>query len=155
MNARGIQPSMRAHQGGAALVVGLVLLMVLTVLAISGMNTATVELQMAGNFQYGQSAFQAAEVGIERAMQSNTLSTNTNAPTPATLITGSTSDYYASQVTFTLPNGMTPVPEGGYSMGEGTGFSAYHFDVSSTGTSARNARAVNTQSFYIVGPNNK
>src|SRR5690606_2858774 len=37
------------RQRGAALVVGLILLMVLTVLAISGMNTSTLELQMAGN----------------------------------------------------------------------------------------------------------
>ena len=40
------------RQGGAALVVGLVLLMILTLLAISGMNTSTLELQMAGNFQF-------------------------------------------------------------------------------------------------------
>ena len=37
------------RQNGAALVVGLVLLVVITVLAISGMNTATAELAMARN----------------------------------------------------------------------------------------------------------
>ena len=36
-------------QRGAALVVGLVLLVVVTVLAISGVNTATTELAMARN----------------------------------------------------------------------------------------------------------
>jgi hypothetical protein len=49
------------RQNGAALVVGLLLLMVLTLLAISGMNTASLELVMAGNTQYQQNAFQAAE----------------------------------------------------------------------------------------------
>ena len=39
------------NQQGAALVVGLVLLVVITVLAISGMNTATTELAMARNDQ--------------------------------------------------------------------------------------------------------
>ena len=57
-------PGQRAagrHQRGAALVVGLLLLLVLTILAISGMTTATLELQMAGNRQYQERAFQAAE----------------------------------------------------------------------------------------------
>ena len=38
-------------QRGAALVIGLLLLLVLTVLAISGMNSASVEFLMAGNDQ--------------------------------------------------------------------------------------------------------
>jgi len=142
----------RHHQGGAALVVGLILLMVLTLLAISGMNTATLELQMAGNFQYSQSAFQAAEVGIERAIQLGTPNTSTTPSTPRTLVPNASTDYYESVTRFQLPNGVTFVPNGGFSMGSGAGFSAYHFDVTSTGTSARNARSVNTQSFYIVGP---
>ena len=55
-------------QKGAALVVGMVLLLVLTLLAVSGMNTASTELIMAGNEQYQENAFQAAEIGIEQAM---------------------------------------------------------------------------------------
>ena len=55
-------------QRGAALVVGMVLLVILTLLAISGMNTATTELLMAGNEKYQENAFQAAETGIERTM---------------------------------------------------------------------------------------
>ena len=47
----------RRGQSGAALVVGLLLLLVLTILAISGMTTATLELQMAGNEQYQERAF--------------------------------------------------------------------------------------------------
>jgi len=54
-----------ARQQGAALVVGLILLLVLTLLAISGMTTASLELQMAGNEQYQERAFQAADAGIE------------------------------------------------------------------------------------------
>ena len=48
-------------QSGAALVVGLILLVVITVLAVSGMNTATTELAMARNDQTYENAFQAAE----------------------------------------------------------------------------------------------
>ena len=57
--------SMRPAQRGAALVVGLVLMLVLTVLGISGLNTATLELVMASNTQSQQLAFQAAETGID------------------------------------------------------------------------------------------
>lgn len=141
-----------SRQRGAALVIGLMLLLVLTLLAISGMNTATVELQMAGNQQYGQNAFQAAETGIEQAMAGNTANTNSATTVSVTAIDGSSTDTYESTTSFEAPNGITAVPSGGFSMGSGTSFSAYHFDVTSTGTSARNARAVNTQSFYIIGP---
>ena len=55
-------------QHGAALIVGMVLLVILTLLAISGMNTATTELFMAGNEKYQENAFQAAETGIERTI---------------------------------------------------------------------------------------
>ncbi len=69
----------RARQRGAALVVGLLLLLVLTVLAISGMTMATLDLQMAGNHQFEERAFQAAEAGIERAIAAGIF--DTNAPT--------------------------------------------------------------------------
>src|SRR5262245_66153083 len=80
------------RQGGAALVVGLVLLMILTLLAISGMNTSTLELQIAGNFQFSQNAFQAAEIGLQRAMAGGKFTTNASITTPATLVTGNATD---------------------------------------------------------------
>jgi type IV pilus assembly protein PilX len=58
------------RQRGAALVVGLILLMVLTVLAISVMRTATLELTMAGNAQFRENAFQLAESGIQAIIRS-------------------------------------------------------------------------------------
>jgi hypothetical protein len=59
----------RHRQRGAALIVGLVLLMVLTVLAISAMRTATLDLTMAGNAQFRENAFQLAESGIQTTMR--------------------------------------------------------------------------------------
>ena len=133
------------RQRGAALVVGMILLLVLTVLAISGMNTATLELQMAGNAQYGQNAFQSAENGIERAMRVG------NYTTAAATPLDSVPDHFKTMTTFNNDNGVTDVPEGGYSMGVGTGFKAYHFDVASTGTADRGASSTQNQSFYIKG----
>ena len=148
----------RREQRGAALVVGMLLLLVLTLLAISGMNTSTLELQMAGNFQFSQNAFQAAEIGLQRAMAAGKFATNTEITTLPTLITGSatdTPDTYASKITFDCAkNGETvPPPRPGgpaFSIGENMGFSAYHFEVESTGRSQRGARAVNVQDFYLV-----
>ena len=53
----------RHRQHGAALVTGLILLLVLTLLAVSGMNSASLEFMMAGNEQYCANAFSAAEAG--------------------------------------------------------------------------------------------
>ncbi len=117
------------------------------------MNTATLELQMAGNQQFSQNAFQAAETGLERALQfaqSGNFSTVTPTVTAATSLPGST-DTFDSRIEFNGDNGITPVPAGGFSLGVSTGFQAYHFDITSTGTS-RGATSTHTQSFYIVGP---
>ncbi len=143
-----------AHrQRGAALVVGLILLMVLTLLAISGMNTATLELQMAGNAQYSENAFQAAETGVEAALrtaQVNGTNTANVDPEVTATVAGTTTDKYKILTRHNPDNGVTKVPAGGFSMGVGKGFSAYHFDVTSTGTSSRSATQTHVQGFYVV-----
>ena len=142
----------KSRQKGAALVVGLMLLLVLTLLAISGMNTATLELQMAGNNQFSQSAFQAAESGIEATMQSGSFNTNDDFDSGVIDIPDS-NDTYEATMRFNTDNGLSPDPNGGSSIGEGgIGFNAYHFDIVSTGTSNRDATSTTTQSFYIIGP---
>jgi type II secretory pathway pseudopilin PulG len=152
------------RQGGAALVIGLLLLLVLTILAISGMTTATLELQMAGNTQYKERAFQAAETGIEQAIDTATFDTSTpfvasNQPADGAVdldnLAGDaddceTEDCYDFNMEFDTETGTTIVPGGGYSMG--TGFQAYHFNIESTGRSRRGAEATHTQSIYIIGP---
>jgi type IV pilus assembly protein PilX len=55
----------RHREHGAALAVGLILLVVLTLLAFTGINAATTELAMAGNEQYRKNAAQASGAGIE------------------------------------------------------------------------------------------
>ena len=142
------------RQRGAALVVGLLLLLVLTILAISGMTTATLELQMAGSTQHKEHAFQAAETGIEQALGQATFDTAnalvlTDQPVDTTGGTAN-EDTYDARMEFDKDTGTTIVPGGGFSMG--TGFQAYHFNVESTGSSERGAEATHTQSVYIIGP---
>ncbi|MBW6477301.1 MAG: hypothetical protein K0A95_09535 [Chromatiales bacterium] len=56
--------AMPRKQTGAALIVSLILLMVLTLLGVTAMNNTIMEERMAGNMRDLQIAFQSAEVGL-------------------------------------------------------------------------------------------
>jgi type IV pilus assembly protein PilX len=140
----GISP--RSAQGGAALVIGLLLLLVLTILAVSGMNSASLEFVMAGNEQYRANAFSAAEAGIERTLDAGTfnpavLAQNFNGAVTAT-------DNWATVVNSQLNGNALPALWGN----SWNSFATYHFEIASTGTSARNATAINTQGVAIIAP---
>ena len=137
------------RQSGAALVVGLVLMLVLTVLGISGMNTATLELTMAGNTEAHQDAFQAAETGIDIPIGRRTYTTLN--PTPLAYTPLGDGTYGTQSVTTCMET--TPVPDIAFSMGTTTGsVQAFHFDIVSVGTGPRGATSTHNQSFYVVGP---
>lgn len=161
-------------QNGAALVIGLLLLLVLTILAISGMTSAMLELQMAGNEQYQERAFHSAEAGIERAIARGVYNTSVAIGTwnqdaggnwipergtgtedctqtlPDSGTAADSDDCYEYFMRFDDQAGTTTIPGGGYSLG--SGFEAYHFEIQSFGTSGRGAASDHTQSVYIVGP---
>ena len=148
--------NLQRHQEGAALVIGLVLLVVVTVLAVSGMNTATTELAMARNNQNYENAFQAAETGLEQALSQGSFNTLNNV---ALVQNVNANDTVTSSIQF---QNATLVPDRAFSLGVGSGISAYHFIATATaeskregvagGTTDRDASAVHTQAFYIVGP---
>ncbi len=145
--AGGLRP---ARQSGAALIVGLVLLLALTVIGVSGMNMSTLELTMAGNMQAQEAAFQAAETGIDVPIGQGGFSTvgpQTLAWTPL-----GDASYRTRSVTDCVTT--TPVPDIAFSMGTGSGtVQAWHFDVVSVGEQMnRGASATHNQSFYVVGP---
>jgi hypothetical protein len=142
------------NQQGAALVVGLILLVVVTVLAISGMNTATTELAMARNDQNYENAFQAAESGIEQALSLGAVST----AAPVTMTYTPTS--HESVTTTVQFEDASPVPDQAFSLGAGSQVSAYHFVATSVAqskrapgsTTDRDSTSTITQAFYVVGP---
>jgi type IV pilus assembly protein PilX len=143
----------RRTQGGAALVVGMLLLLVLTLLAISGMNTASLELSMAGNVQYHENAFRAAETGIERAMTLGEF--NPAEPTqrlPATegetLPIPNSSDRFAASIVPQLGGAAQPAIWGA----SWDAFSTYHFQIESSGASARSAVANTVQGVAVIAP---
>ena len=147
---------MKSHskQQGAALVVGLILLVVITILAISGMNTATTSLAMARNDMNYENAFQAAETGLAVALGLGAWDTLAGATVTQTITANET---VTAQIQF---EDSTPVPDKAYSLGVGSGISAYHFVATSQALSMRDpgnptdrdSTAVHTQAFYVVGP---
>ncbi len=127
-------------QRGAALVVGLLLLVVLTLLAIAGMNTASTELVMSGNEQFREGAFQAAETGIERTVAV----LDTIPPGSKPVEKTETLSPNTSYTTTTTYRGEGVVP--GFSQK----FVGYYYDVQSTGRSVRNAASSQTQGAYVI-----
>lgn len=142
------------NQQGAALVVGLMLLVVITILAVSGMNTATTELAMARNDQNYENAFQAAETGLEQALAQGQFSTLANATVTQTI---TSNESVTASIQY---EDSTLVPDRAFSLGVGSGIAAYHFLATSQAeskrapgsTTDRDSTAVHTQAFYIVGP---
>lgn len=147
--------AMTSHrkQQGAALVVGLILLVVITVLAVSGINTATTELAMARNDQNYENAFQAAETGLELALAQGLFNTTAN-----TVVAQSMGNESVNAV-IQFQN-STLVPDKAFSLGAGSGIAAYHFVATANAISQRDpgnpsdrdSSAQHTQAFYVVGP---
>lgn len=148
MNKTHRKTASRLEQRGATLVVGLVLLLVLTVLGVSGITTASLEVTMAGNTQFHQDAFQAAETGIDIPIARRTFSTVAPTILPSTSLGDGIETR--SRTTF---EATTPVPDVAFSMGTSSGsVQAFHFDIVAVGTGPRNATSTHDQSFYVVGP---
>jgi type IV pilus assembly protein PilX len=144
----------KSAQRGAALVVGMLLLLVLTLLAISGMNTASLELAMAGNLQYHENAFRAAEAGVEQALVLGMF--NPSDPPQrlpetegeTTPIPNTSGDGFAATITPQLGG----VAQGALPGSSYMEFSTFHFEVQSDGSSARNAVATAVQGVAVIAP---
>jgi type IV pilus assembly protein PilX len=139
----------RRQQRGAALVVGLVLLAVITLLAVAQINSVSLELKMAGNSQYQERAFQAAETGIEQALATGLFAIpqprdgelHENVPI-------SSSEQFSTTLTADLDGAAQP-PVWGNSWNS---FSSYHFAIRSTGMSSRGAQAIHSQGVARLSP---
>jgi type IV pilus assembly protein PilX len=140
-NVRNV-PTFAASQRGATLIVGLVLLLVLTVVGVSGMNTATMEINMAANTQFQQDAIQMTETGIDAMLATRDYTTDS----ARTLELTGNADYDRRAVTTYRMN--TDVPDAAFSSDE---VEAFHFEVRSVGRGSRNAQSEHAQSFYVVG----
>jgi type IV pilus assembly protein PilX len=138
------------RQVGAALVVGLVLLAIITLLAVAGVNSASLELTLASNAQYRERAFQAAETGIEQTISTGKFVVpeshgehHSNVP-----ISASAAEKYSTTLTADLEGTPQPATWGN----SWNTFSTYHFAIQSTGQSSRNTVTVHTQGIAILAP---
>ena len=148
------QPNM---QSGAALIVGMILLMVMTVLAISTMSTSSLELTMAGNTKYKENAFQLAESGIadgwwqyRRGLRDNIFPMLEEGDILPASVTnrvealGGNYEAVVSGIGNTLP--WRCLSSGGVD----SPYREYHVQVRGTGnTDVRNARSSHTQGFAV------
>jgi type IV pilus assembly protein PilX len=144
-------------QNGAVLVIGLLLLVIITILAVSGMNTATTELIIARNNQSFENAFQAAEYGLEQAIAQGRYSTTEKTDLGQFLLSSNDSVGVVTEF-----EDSTPIPDRAFSLGVSSGNVAFHFVATATAESLRSgststvtnrdASAIHTQAFYVIGP---
>jgi Tfp pilus assembly protein PilX len=141
-----------SRQRGAALITGLVLLAVITLLAVVGMNISNSELASATSEQLRMRAFQAAETGLEHGLiDMKDVGTNTKDPQVFDPVgvtgapedeDGNAIDTFTNTITYRGP-GMAP----GFS---GNDYAALHFSVVSEGKSARDTTVANEQGAFTV-----
>jgi Tfp pilus assembly protein PilX len=119
---------LQSNQRGAALVMALAVLVLLTILGISAMKSSTLEYRMASSIQDKSTAFQAAESALIESMDSVTLN-----PNQATTYNYSGKTGVSAKVTTSFSgtsNSNTTRSE----KPDGTGTKWYHFDQNSVAT---------------------
>ena len=149
----------RTRQRGSALIVAFVFLIVLTLLGLSSMNTARMEVRMANNTQFADQAYQAAESAIDAVLGSGSTLAKLETPKPGEIATGRIDpddlalEFKAVGKSKAAQTASTEIRY----MNEGLlpGFSdrsAHYYQIDSTGRVAGAAgEAAHVQGFYMVG----
>ena len=131
-------------QQGFVLVLALVLLAVMTLIGVSSMNSANMELKATANAQQHQFAFNAGQSIIEFAVSAdgaNIIDYQTTDPTPQQVVTT------VAGVTSTAEAVYAGCSVGiGSSLEEGKGFSYNFFNITGTGSnSTKTATSIQAQ----------
>jgi type IV pilus assembly protein PilX len=122
-----------SRQQGFVLILALVMLAVLTLIGVSSMNSANMELKATANAQQHQIAFEGVQSMLEFAISktgSSAIDFQTNDPTPQVVTTtlANASSLSASAVYGGCSVGV------GSSLEEGKGFSYNFFNITATGS---------------------
>jgi len=146
---KGMTCPNRTSQSGAVLIVAMIILIVLTLLGVTAMNTSSLQERIASNTQEQVHAFQAAETGLNLAFADKLAydisSTYTGGATPTTFAGSADSASYIP--TFL---GFSPPPPG--SLYSATSFQAAHFNFKATGISETNLSIVLDGGAYQIAP---
>lgn len=129
-----------AKQNGAALVVGMVVLLITTLLGISSMSRTTIELKMASNAQMHNSGFQAAAAALEQVLLDPIVTlVDWDVIDTATVQTAAVTNLTSTQMSATVQYiGCRQVPTGFSLTGAGGSFKGLIHQVTANG------QAVNT-----------
>lgn len=142
------------EQSGAVLVIAMVILLMLTLLGVTAMNTTSLEEKMASNSQEQKQATQSADTGYSEAFadagayEGDTCAGgNEEAPVTVANFSGSdnTLTYCSRQ------RGYSNVPPE-YAEDWGEGFQAMHFNMRSSGTTPGGLSVTVNGGAYLVVP---
>lgn len=141
----------KGSQSGAALITALVFLVIMTMLAVTSLTTATLEERMAANSQETNRVFQAAETGLARAYNDNAAFNTSNtaanpyAPPADTIGQGyaATLAYRAIFIQATRPPRLAM-----FEVGRAR---AYHFDLAARASTPAATTTLHQGAFQI-GP---
>jgi type II secretory pathway pseudopilin PulG len=157
---RTLNTNQPARQSGAVLIVAMILLVVLTMLGVTAMNTTSLEERMASNTQEQVRAFQAAETALSEAFNDNNSYTISGTfianlcPNIAGIPAGVTTADFAgtdNDLSYcTVFMGFSPPPPG--SLYSATSFQAAHFNFRSRGTSGSQLTATINGGAYQIAP---
>ena len=145
----------RKQQRGAVLVVALIMLLALTVLGVSTMSTAKMEMRMAANNQFLENAFQLAETGLDTDLADLNAGVipappatviDTCSPPQAAVYVPDLGGDYQTTICFI---GDVPDLGSGSSIGK---IRAYHFQNSSQGISKSQASSLHRLGMRVLGP---
>ena len=131
---------MTTRVSGSALIVGMLLLSVVSLLALAAASTAQVELQLARNEQFRENAANAASAGIEIAISRIVSASTTNSATFSGSIPATADSF---DVSTRLLGHEQPLPQAPDQNLVGS-----HFEIVATGKSGRGA--VNQQRAIVM-----
>lgn len=136
------------RERGAALVMALVILLILTLLGITAMGTSSLQEKMAGNIQESTRSFEAAESGLVQALN-DASALNLNASTTKGYTFDSGKSGSATVVTSFVDFSDLPRKQGAI---YGNTWQGANFDQVSTGTTLTGAKSVIHQGVVQIVP---
>lgn len=145
---------------GVSLVVVIMLMVIILAITGAGLLFSSIDLRVSGNYRVGTQAFYAADTGASagfaKIVMDPTIST---APFSGTLNSGSLTycsgtPTTSNNCTNPQPLTVTPITVPGFSLGAGTGYSFYLYQIDATGVGPLGAtRQVQALAQYGPVPN--
>ena len=139
----------RTRQSGAVLIVAMIILVVLTLLGVTAMNTSSLEERIAANTQASVHAFQAAETGYSQAFGNGSAYDILGEYTGGEAQTAFAGTQNSASYISTFMGFAPPAPGSGWSA---VNSQAAHFNFRSTGQSGSGLTAIVNGGAYQIAP---